>query len=316
MSDTNPHRSSQAPKAERVEGWVQALILLVMGGMAGAASFTHVHNLTVEHGQPSWFGWVNAVVVELTSIAAGLEIRRRRRTGQPVAVIVAVLVVAVGTSLAAQVALAQPSVWGWIVAALPALGFLTSIKIVLARTEPVQPRPVPTDLEPPAPRVIDPDPASAQPATEESGLDSPEHVDLANEEPSKSTQDRTGASPGTAPRVDRPIGRSTQHSGKVAPPTSPSSRSEHGLRPVTGAAARLPEPLLAAARSIADEFTAEGRRLSRSTLITALRDRGHRVGTDRATALLRHLSATRAPRTPRWVGRAAQQSATRISNTA
>lgn len=314
MSDTNPHHS--CPKAERVEGWVQALILVVMGGMAGAASFTHVHDLTVEHGQPSWFGWVNAVVVELTSIAAGLEIRRRRRSGQPVAVIVAVLVVAVGMSLAAQVALAQPSVWGWIVAALPALGFLTSIKIVLARTEPVQPRPIPADLEPPAPRLIDPDPASAQPTAGDPRLDGPERVDLANEEPAQSTQDQTGAGPGTGAGSDRPIGRSTQNSGNVARPASTSSRFEHELRPVTGAAARLPEPLLTAARSIADEFTAEGRRLSRSTLITALRDRGHRVGTDRATVLLRHLPATRARRTPRWVGRAAQQPATRISSTA
>jgi hypothetical protein len=53
------------------------------------------------------------------SIAAGLEIRRRR-TNQAARSVLAVLLTAVGLSLAAQVATAQPSVWGWIVV-LPAL---------------------------------------------------------------------------------------------------------------------------------------------------------------------------------------------------
>ena len=96
MSETQPVTTTPT-RAERVESALQLLILLGMGGMAGAASFTHVHDLTVEHGQPSWFGWVNAVVVELTSVAAGLEIRRRRRTGQPVTVLCVVLVFAVLT---------------------------------------------------------------------------------------------------------------------------------------------------------------------------------------------------------------------------
>ncbi|MET8094233.1 hypothetical protein [Micromonospora sp. NPDC005220] len=50
--------------------------------MAGAAAFTHVHDLTVAHGQPDWIGWANAVAVELMAIYLGLEIRARRRTGR------------------------------------------------------------------------------------------------------------------------------------------------------------------------------------------------------------------------------------------
>jgi hypothetical protein len=47
-----------------------------------------------------------------------------------------VLVCAVALSLAAQVVEAEPSVIGWIVAALPALGFLAMVKLALARTGP------------------------------------------------------------------------------------------------------------------------------------------------------------------------------------
>jgi hypothetical protein len=107
--------------------------MLFMGGVAGAASFKHVHDLAVAYGQPSLIGWADAVVVELMSIVAGLEIRRRKRTKQPAGFVYLVFFGAVLISLAAQVAKAHPSPWGWIMAALPALGFLAVVKIVLSR---------------------------------------------------------------------------------------------------------------------------------------------------------------------------------------
>lgn len=44
----------------RAESAARVLILLAIGGMAGAAAFTHVHDLTVAHGQSDWIGWANA----------------------------------------------------------------------------------------------------------------------------------------------------------------------------------------------------------------------------------------------------------------
>lgn len=122
------------PPGERVENAAQVVILLTIGGMAGAASFTHVHNVAAAHGQPGWLAWADAIVLELMSIATGLEIRRRRRAGQPVGFVAAALVAAVVLSVAAQVVEAEPSVVGWLAAALPALGFLTCVKVVLSRT--------------------------------------------------------------------------------------------------------------------------------------------------------------------------------------
>ena len=69
-------------KVERFEGIVQVLILIIVAGMAGAGSFTHVHDWTMRNvpaGTGSWLGWANAVISELTPTAAGIEIRRRRR---------------------------------------------------------------------------------------------------------------------------------------------------------------------------------------------------------------------------------------------
>ncbi|MEU8073160.1 DUF2637 domain-containing protein [Micromonospora sp. NPDC049151] len=146
----------------RAESGIRLLILLAIGIMAGAAAFTHVHDLTVAHGQPDWIGWANAVAVELMAIYLGLEIRARRRAGRPVGLVGVLLVAFALLSLAAQVAEAEPSVWGWIVAAVPSLAFLALVKVVLSSApapapEPDQP-PVDWTYEVPEQVVTEPEP--------------------------------------------------------------------------------------------------------------------------------------------------------------
>jgi hypothetical protein len=119
-------------KTERV---VQVLVLIVTAGMAGAASFTHVHDWTMDNapaGTGSWFGWANAVISELTPIAAGIEIRRRKRVNKPVAYPMAILIAAALLSLTAQVSQARPTLSGWISSAVPALAVLALVKLVLS----------------------------------------------------------------------------------------------------------------------------------------------------------------------------------------
>jgi meiotically up-regulated gene 157 (Mug157) protein len=61
--------------------------VLLVGLMARAASFTHVHDWTLTNspaGTPDWFGWANAVISELIPTASLIEIgRRRRNTRRP-----------------------------------------------------------------------------------------------------------------------------------------------------------------------------------------------------------------------------------------
>lgn len=121
---------------QRTEDAVQITILIVIGGMAGAASFTHVHDWTMANspqGTGDWFGWANAVISELTPTAAGLEIRRRKRAGQPIGYPMAVLAAAAIVSIAAQIAQAKPGPTGYLLAALPALAFLALSKLALSR---------------------------------------------------------------------------------------------------------------------------------------------------------------------------------------
>src|SRR5690349_12823993 len=110
--------------------------MLAIGNAAGAASFTHVHNVAAAHGQPGWLAWADAIVLELMSIASGLELRRRKRAGASTRFPATVLGCAVTLSLAAQVVEAEPSAIGWIAAAVPALGFLVMVKVALGYTGP------------------------------------------------------------------------------------------------------------------------------------------------------------------------------------
>jgi hypothetical protein len=148
----------------RTENIVQILILLIVGGMAGAASFTHVHDWTMHNTPPgtgSWFGWANAIISELTPTAAGIEIRRRKRQHRTAVYPMAVLIAAVALSLSAQVAQAKHGITGWLLAAVPALAFLALTKLLFSRTTSPQP-PVGTPPQAtPAPVSDQPDDTAA-----------------------------------------------------------------------------------------------------------------------------------------------------------
>jgi hypothetical protein len=126
--------TNTSDRAGRVEGVVQAVIMAGIGVMAGAASFTHMHDWTMHNaptGTGDWFGWANAVASELTPTVAVLDIRRRRRAGKAITYPTVVLVCSVALSLSAQFACARASVSGWLLAAVPAIAFLALTKMVL-----------------------------------------------------------------------------------------------------------------------------------------------------------------------------------------
>ncbi|MFJ8833246.1 DUF2637 domain-containing protein [Micromonospora aurantiaca] len=170
-----PHPTTT--RTDRIEGLVLVLILLLVAGFAGAASFTHVKDWTLDNSPPgtgAWFGWANAVISELVPVAALLTIRRRKRNRQPVGYPMFLLIAAVLLSLAAQLAVAKPGPTGWLLSAVPALAFMGLSKLVLTTTSAPAPAPVPAPassgpVTPSAPApaasrpVAPPAPAGAEP---------------------------------------------------------------------------------------------------------------------------------------------------------
>ncbi|MEV0730497.1 DUF2637 domain-containing protein [Polymorphospora sp. NPDC050346] len=265
-----------------MEGTVQIVIMLAIGGAAGAASFTHVHNVAAAHGQPGWLAWADAIVLELMSIASGLELRRRKRAGTSTRFPATVLACAVTLSLAAQVVEAEPSPIGWIAAAVPALGFLVMVKIALGyadtasatdRTSTAQPAPGPVDQ-------------SATSAPMQSG---PDHQNR----PTTPDTDRTVPVPTAhANGPDRAVRRGSDQRIASGPDRRANGRSDRPRRarrrgPAAGVASI--DDLLPAAREVSGHLAAEGRPLTRATLAAALRAAGHTMSNTRASHLLKAL---------------------------
>lgn len=236
--------------------------MLAIGGAAGAASFTHVHNVAAAHGQPGWLAWADAIVLELMSIASGLELRRRKRAHTSTAFPATVLACAVTLSLAAQVVEAEPSIIGWVAAAVPALGFLVMVKIALGRTSTATPASTDT--------VVNCRPDEADRTVPDSG---PVEMTWSAVTVGERSGARTVRSPDARRRdggwdrqrrADR--GRSAQSSGDVA-------------------------ELLPAARKVRDRLAADGQALTRAALAEALRAAGHTVSNTRVSELLKTLKA-------------------------
>ena len=82
--DSSTRPGATPGKRQSVEGLVQVVIMLAIGVAAGAGSFRHVHDVAAMHGQAGWLAWADAVVLELMSIASGLELRRRKRAHESV----------------------------------------------------------------------------------------------------------------------------------------------------------------------------------------------------------------------------------------
>ncbi|MEU6205691.1 DUF2637 domain-containing protein [Micromonospora musae] len=246
-----------------MEGVVQVVIMLAIGGAAGAASFTHVHNVAAAHGQPGWLAWADAIVLELMSIASGLELRRRKRAHTSTVFPATVLACAVTLSLAAQVVEAEPSIIGWVAAAVPALGFLVMVKIALGRTSTAMPAP---DVA-----VADCQPDEAGWTRTDSG-----------------PNETVGPAVTTGERSSNRTVRSSDARRHGGGRTGRRRRADRGPSPQPS---RAVAELLPAARKVRDRLSADGQALTRAALAEGLRAAGHTVSNTRVSELLKTLKA-------------------------
>jgi hypothetical protein len=263
--------------ADTAQVGVLVVIVLLVGLMAGAASFNHVHDWTLDNspdGTADWFGWANAVISELIPTASLIEIgRRRRRTpSAKVGYPMFLLVIAVAISLTAQLAVAHRSVFGWMVSALPALAFFALSKLVFTATAPPRPTTPVTASTPATSRAPSPDttrpeaPPAAAPKTR--ATTTATKSTPATKTPSK----RTPAKKTTAPATPKPT--------PAAPATGTASA------PAARSGQRFPQPLLANASAIAASHRdTHGEDINPNQLAVRLR-----VPTPDAADILTHLA--------------------------
>jgi hypothetical protein len=143
----------------------------VLAAIAGAGSFTHIRDTASQHGQHGPMAWAVAVCIDLTCVMAARERQRDKRHGGTRRLSWPTLVLAGGIllSLAANLAQAQPTTWGRIVAGTPSVAFLVAVSMLERRA-------TRTALQPTVPAVPDEEPPvlAAVPAPSPSDPPSPD----------------------------------------------------------------------------------------------------------------------------------------------
>jgi hypothetical protein len=145
--------------------------VVVLASIAAAGSFTHIRDTADQHGQHGWMAWAIAVCIDLTCVMAARERQRDRRTGRAVRGMSWPTVVLVGgvlLSLAANLAQAERTVWGWLTAGTPAGAFLVAVSMLERRSSA---RHLVTESSPVPPSFGRPSPALAPVPDDQLGQD-------------------------------------------------------------------------------------------------------------------------------------------------
>lgn len=242
--------------------------VLVLAAIAAAGSFTHIRDTAAEHGQHGWMAWAIAVCIDLTCVMAARERQRDKRLGRTTAALswpTCVLVGGILLSLAANLAQAEPTPWGWVMAATPAVAFLVAVSMLERRAAHA------------SASACDTEPAKAEP-TDLGAVDVVAVPDRAT------GGDRPSSRPQIGPEVRPQVGPA---SDPVPPALAAQSKDGSSSAPSPARPAGPgPSPaLINYARQIADAYQAQhGKPITRDQLRARLR-----VGTDLASALLREI---------------------------
>jgi hypothetical protein len=114
--------------------WVQRVTtaaVLSVALVAAIASYEHMRALAELAGE-GWRSWLLPVSVDGLAVAASMTMLVRRRAGLPAGTLAWVaLLLGLGASLAANVAAAEPTVQGRLVAAWPPVGLLLSYELLM-----------------------------------------------------------------------------------------------------------------------------------------------------------------------------------------
>jgi hypothetical protein len=118
----------------RADGWIRRTTIgcvALLALIAGTVSYLHMHTLVALHGQPGWVAALTPLSVDGMIVAASTTVLADSRSGQRGRTLPWVLLVAGSmASLAANVAVAQPTLVGRVIAAWPSFALTASYELL------------------------------------------------------------------------------------------------------------------------------------------------------------------------------------------
>jgi hypothetical protein len=119
----------------RADRWIRRTTIGCVGLLAviaGTVSYLHMHLLVELHGQPGWVAALTPLSVDGMIVAASTTLLAESRSGGRGAVLPwALLAAGSVASLAANVAVAQPTATGRVIAAWPSFALIASYELLM-----------------------------------------------------------------------------------------------------------------------------------------------------------------------------------------
>jgi Protein of unknown function (DUF2637) len=118
--------------SDRWIGWTTTGCVALLALIAGTVSYLHMHMLVERHGQPGWVSALTPLSVDGMIVAASTTLLADSRSGGRGGFLPwALLVVGSVASLAANVAVAQPTATGRVIAAWPSFALIAAYELLM-----------------------------------------------------------------------------------------------------------------------------------------------------------------------------------------
>ena len=119
-------------RGDRVIRWTTTLSVVVLAGIAAIVSYRHMFVLVHRYGETSWTAVLLPVSVDGMIVASSMSLLASSRQGERSGVLPWVLlIVGSAASLAANVAVAEPSAVGRLIAAWPSAALIGSYELLM-----------------------------------------------------------------------------------------------------------------------------------------------------------------------------------------
>ncbi|MGH3406793.1 MAG: DUF2637 domain-containing protein [Streptosporangiaceae bacterium] len=121
-----------SPSADRWIRWTTTGCVAMLALIAATVSYLHMHMLVESHGQPGWVAALTPFSVDGMIVAASTTLLADSRAGGRGGVLPwALLVVGSAASLAANVAVAEPTAAGRVIAAWPSFALIAAYELLM-----------------------------------------------------------------------------------------------------------------------------------------------------------------------------------------
>jgi len=112
--------------------WVTVLAVLVLAGIAAVVSYSHMHELALRHGEPEWRAALFPLSVDGMIVASSMTLLSDARHGHKGGLLPwTLLILGSGASLAANVAVADPTMWSRIIHAWPSFALIGAYELLM-----------------------------------------------------------------------------------------------------------------------------------------------------------------------------------------